>query len=87
MNSIIETRRQVNEIFLKRLNGTRIAIAKGPNSFLEWWQIKGYLVIVQLWSDGGWEYYLQGGGGRAADIVQDIEEYFQMTFGTKPKEA
>lgn len=84
---VSESRKAVYDIFLTKLNGNRIAEVPGPNqSRLEWWQVRGNLVVVQLWKDGGWEYYLQGGSGRVAEIAQDVQDYFRVTFGTQLKE-
>lgn len=75
-----QSRQQVNKIFIEELGGYRIAEVTGPNkSALEWYCVgegpSTTLVVVQRWSDGGWEYYLQGKTGKLDEIAKSVHAY------------
>ena len=70
--------KQVSDIFVKQLQGHCLAEVKGPNeSKLEFWSVSGQLVVVQIYKDAGWEYYLQGKEGKVGNIANSVKEYFK----------
>jgi hypothetical protein len=64
---------QVTDIFVNQLSGHCLNSCKGPNgSTIEFWDVGGRVIIVQLWKDGGWEYYVAGQSSKVEEVALDI---------------
>lgn len=73
--------RQMFELFATELGGTTIASAEGPNgSRLIWWNVNGFVVLVQLYRGpcgSGWDYYLPGLSSTVSGVKADITRYLE----------
>jgi len=67
------SRDQIFEVFHNQLEGNRINECNGPNkSRIEFWQVDGRLILIQVWPGSGWDYFIQGGQGTVDKIADDI---------------
>lgn len=75
----VQARRAVVKM-MTELEGGYLSQVDGPNnSSLEFWQVRGRVVVIQFWDDGGFEYYLAGRKTTVDEIQADIAYYVTGT--------
>ena len=79
--------KQIHKVFMDELEGNRIAEQKVKNNgnlpvspvLVQWWVVNGSIVVVTLYNDGGWDYYLPGRISKVDLIAHDIRNYLLTT--------
>lgn len=69
---------QTRRMFRASLHGELINTIDGPNgSILEFWSLPGgHVVIVQMFAEGGWQYYMGGRENQLPAVHTDITKYY-----------